>query len=100
MAGSSSYEDFLRVHSLLLFGGLPPELHSQLFRKLSESVFDGGSYFEIEPTEGGRQRRLLLSCPKLAKHSQVFLVDHAWSFRLPDARKQVDWYIMFSSAIN
>lgn len=84
------FDVFEKVHAILLAAsGMPPALHRQLFRKLSSETFDGGDFFSIEPCEGGRKRRLVLSAKFLAKESDVFLVDHAWSFRLPDALKQV-----------
>ncbi|KAI9113866.1 hypothetical protein K1719_015117 [Acacia pycnantha] len=85
-----SYEEFVKVHELLLAAsGLPESLHRQLFDKLSTEIFDGGHYFQIEPCEDGRQRRLLLTSDLMPKHSQVFLVDHAWTFRLSDAYNQL-----------
>jgi len=85
-----SYEDFARVHAYLLAAaGIPPSLHERLYRKLADEVFDGGEVFAVEPCEGGRQRRLVLASEEpLGKESDVFLVDHAWSFRLADALKQ------------
>lgn len=83
-------EDFLEVHgALLASAGLPPSLHEKLFDKLSADVFDGGNFFEIEPVESGRQRRLVFSSQRLPKLGDVFLIDHAWSFRLTQARSQV-----------
>lgn len=86
------FEEFKRVHGILLASaGLPSGLYSQLHSKLSGEVFDGGRFCEVETLEeeGQQQRRLVLSEESLTKESQVFLVDHAWSFRLADARKQV-----------
>ncbi len=86
------FEEFQQVHAVLLASaGVPASLHRLLFEKLSADVFDGGSFFRIEPCEedGLRQRRLILSCESMAKNSNVFLIDHAWSFRLSEARKQV-----------
>ncbi|KAK4761709.1 hypothetical protein SAY87_029593 [Trapa incisa] len=86
-----TFEDFLRVHGLLLAAsGLPPQLHMPLFEKLSAEIFDGGAYFQIEPTdEEGRQRRLVMTSDFMGKESNVFLIDHAWTFRLSDAYKQL-----------
>lgn len=85
-----SYEDFVKVHGLLLTAsGLPPSLQLKLFEKLSSETFDGGSFFQIEPCEEGPQRRLILTSESMAKDSNVFLIDHAWTFRLSDAYKQV-----------
>ncbi|KAG7988599.1 hypothetical protein I3843_03G195500 [Carya illinoinensis] len=84
-----TYEDFVKVHGLLLTAsGLPQSLHYQLFRKLSSDTFDGGAHFRIETCDG-RQRRLVLTSDFMPKDSHVFLVDHAWTFRLSDAYQQL-----------
>lgn len=85
-----TYEDFVKVHGVLLAAsGLPQSLHRQLFQKLTTETFDAGSYFKIEVCEDGRQRRLVLDSQSMPKESNVFLVDHAWTFRLSDAFSQV-----------
>lgn len=85
-----SFDDFVKVHSFLLAAaGIPSSLYENLFRKLSSETFDGGDFFSVEPCEGGRQRRLVLSAESLKEESDVFLIDHAWTFRLQDALKQV-----------
>ncbi|KAK9274967.1 hypothetical protein L1049_022224 [Liquidambar formosana] len=84
------FDDFVKVHALLLAAsGLPQSLHYQLFQKLSSDTFDGGDFFQIEPCEDGRQRRLVLTSDYMGRDSRVFLVDHAWTFRLSDAPKQL-----------
>ncbi|KAI9191719.1 hypothetical protein LWI28_012507 [Acer negundo] len=86
----ATYEDFVKVHGLLLAAsGLPQSLHRQLFQKLTTDSFDGGAHFQIQLCEEGRQRHLLLTSDSMPKHSNVFLVDHAWTFRLSDAYKQL-----------
>lgn len=93
MTRIETYEDFVKVHGLLLAAsGLPQSLHRQLFQKLLSESFDGGSHFQIEPTEDGRQRRLVLTSDSMPEHSDVFLIDHAWTFRLSDAYKQVLYF--------
>lgn len=90
MSRIQSYDDFVKVHGVLLAAaGIPQSLHKLLFQKLSSDTFDGGHFFQIEPLEDGRQRRLLFTSDFMPKHSNLFLVDHAWTFRLPDAYKQV-----------
>ncbi|KAK7328821.1 hypothetical protein VNO77_22945 [Canavalia gladiata] len=85
-----TYEEFAKVHALLLAAsGLPEPLHRRLFEKLSGETFDGGDYFQIEPCDEGRQRRLVFTSESMTKHSDVFLIDHAWTFRLSDAYKQL-----------
>jgi hypothetical protein len=86
-----TYEDFVKVHGLLLAAsGLHQSLHFQLFQKLSSETF------RIETCEDGRQRRLVLTSDSIPKHSHVFLIDHAWTFRLSDAYKQVLLFNIFS----
>lgn len=90
VTGIGNYEDFVKVHGVLFASsGLPLPLHRKLFHKLTAETFDGGNYFQVEPVEDGRQRRLVLTADFLGKDSDVFLVDHAWTFRLSDAYKQV-----------
>ncbi|XP_023771281.1 uncharacterized protein LOC111919948 isoform X1 [Lactuca sativa] len=86
-----TFEDFLKVHGLLLAAaGIPQSLYRKLFEKLSTETFDGGNYFQVEPVEDGRQRRLVLTTSNsMGKESNIFLVDHALSFRLADAPKQL-----------
>ncbi|GLT81160.1 hypothetical protein SLA2020_525630 [Shorea laevis] len=85
-----TYDDFVKVHGVLLAAsGLPLSLHCKLFHKLTSETFDGGNHFAIDPCEDGRQRRLLLTSDSMHKESDVFLIDHAWSFRLPDAYNQL-----------
>ena len=98
-----AYEDFVEVHGLLLAAsGLPKSLHRQLFQKLTLETFDGGAHFQVEPFEDGRCRRLVLSSDFMAKESHLFLVDHAWTFRLSDAYNQVIflyWICYFISKV-
>ncbi|GFP85500.1 tubulin--tyrosine ligase-like protein 12 [Phtheirospermum japonicum] len=90
VARIESYEDFVKSHTILLAAsGFPEPLHRKLFQKLTAETFDGGNYFQVEPVEDGRQRRLVLTADFLGKDSDVFLVDHAWTFRLNDAYKQL-----------
>ncbi|KAK1408538.1 hypothetical protein QVD17_40399 [Tagetes erecta] len=86
-----TFEDFINVHGLLLAAaGIPLSLYRKLFEKLSTETFDGGNYFQVEPIEDGRQRRLIFTDSRsMPNESNVFLVDHALSFRLSDAPKQL-----------
>ncbi|KAL6507667.1 hypothetical protein OROGR_023862 [Orobanche gracilis] len=85
-----NYEDFVKSHGVpLAASGLPQPLHRKLFQKLAADTFDGGKYFQVDPLEDGGQRTLVLTADFLGKDSDVFLVDHAWTFRLNDAYKQL-----------
>jgi tubulin--tyrosine ligase-like protein 12 len=90
MSKIESFDDFVKVHGILLAAsGLPPKLYPRLFEKLAYDTFDGGDYFQIESCEDDQRRKLLLTAESMPKDSDVFLVDHAWTFRLPDAYKQL-----------
>nr|GLL20714.1 tubulin--tyrosine ligase-like protein 12 [Ipomoea trifida] len=90
MPAIQSYDDFIKVHGVLLASsGIPQKLHPLLFQKLAAEAFDAGHHFQIEPVEDGNQRRLLFTPDFMAKESNLFLVDHAWTFRLSDAYKQL-----------
>nr|GMC58963.1 tubulin--tyrosine ligase-like protein 12 [Ipomoea batatas] len=90
MPAIQSYDDFIKVHGVLLASsGIPQKLHPLLFQKLAAEAFDAGHHFQIEPVEDGNQRRLLFTSDFMANESNLFLVDHAWTFRLSDAYKQL-----------
>ncbi|KAI3851075.1 hypothetical protein MKW92_045490 [Papaver armeniacum] len=85
-------EDFIKVHAILLAAsGIPSSLYPQLYQKLSTENFDGGNFFQIESCEefDNKQRKLVFTSDYMEKESQIFLIDHAWTFRLSDARKQL-----------
>ncbi|CAH2079500.1 unnamed protein product [Thlaspi arvense] len=90
MAKVERLEDFVEVHGVLLAAsGLPQKLYQRLFDKLASDTLDGGAHFQIEPCDDGRRRKLVLTSESLPKDSDVFIIDHAWTFRLPDAYKQL-----------
>ncbi|KAG9151062.1 hypothetical protein Leryth_002641 [Lithospermum erythrorhizon] len=85
-----TFDDFVTVHGILLAAsGVPKSLHRLLYQKLTSEAFDGGDYFQVEQVEDGRQRRLVCLKESIGKDSNVFLVDHAWTFRLADAFNQL-----------
>ncbi|KFK43033.1 hypothetical protein AALP_AA1G070000 [Arabis alpina] len=90
MAKIERLEDFVEVHGVLLAAsGLPKKLYSRLFHKLASDTFDGGAHFQIEPCDDGRRRSLILTSESMPVDSDVFLIDHAWTFRLSEAYKQL-----------
>lgn len=100
-ADSALYEHFEQVHhDVLRASGLPAELWRPLQEKLASERFDAGDFFQLEDvSEGGveqtglplgrRRFRTVLSAARLDRIADVFLVDHAWSFRLVEARSQL-----------
>lgn len=81
-----AFAAFLAAHQGVLLGcGLPPSLHRSLFAKLSGEVFDAGAAFGLEELPCGGRRRVL-ALRDLAAGEDVYLVDHAWSFRADEMR--------------
>ena len=81
------YEKWLEFHKSQLDTIQFPELlRRKLWQKLSFEEFDISSSAKIIIDE--EEDRTDLMCTKnLAKESEVFLIDHAWTFRYQDALK-------------
>jgi hypothetical protein len=76
------FDEFYSAHELQLFGmSFPRELAEKLYFKLKNEIFDMNNFFEImdNPNE---QRYLLRTKKEIKKNDHVFLVDHAWTYRL------------------
>lgn len=76
------FDEFYSAHELQLFGmSFPKELAEKLYFKLKNEIFDMNNFFEImdNPNE---QRYLLRTKKEIKKNDHVFLVDHAWTYRL------------------
>ena len=76
------YDDFYAAHELQLFGmSFPKELGEKLYFKLKNEIFDTNMFFEILDNQD--ECRYLLKAKKdIKKNEHVFLVDHAWTYRL------------------
>jgi tubulin--tyrosine ligase-like protein 12 len=61
----------------------PPSLLPFLYAKLYSETFDAGDSLSIEELPDGTRRAVALR--SIAANSTVWLVDHAWTFSLPDA---------------
>lgn len=86
-------EAFLASHEMQLYGsGLPTALYPVLYAKLLHSTFDAGHYFQIlqKDSDSGAEIEYfsyrLTALQDLQAESNVFLVDHAWTFRLSGMR--------------
>jgi len=64
--------------------GLPEQLHRKLFQKVSFEDYDIGQWVKIIMDEEN-DRTVLMCTKKLDKDSEVFLIDHAWTFKYEDA---------------
>mmetsp|Transcript_27904 Transcript_27904/g.39321 ORF Transcript_27904/g.39321 Transcript_27904/m.39321 type:complete len:1031 (-) Transcript_27904:63-3155(-) len=80
-------EKFIQLHKPQLDSiDLPVPLWKVAFEKLANEVFDAGNYFELLYNEEGYKLRAKVD---IAKHSGVFLVDHAWTTDFNHARQQL-----------
>ncbi|KAL6734943.1 hypothetical protein Aduo_005430 [Ancylostoma duodenale] len=92
--GGYHFEHFLNGHkSQLEAGGIPPELWGSLYSKLMQQTFDAGNYFRIlcEETDTGRNWSVFATKDlHPVDEYNVFLIDHAWTFRPHEARAQLE----------
>jgi len=65
----------------------PRELERKLYEKLKNDTFDIG--FKVKLMVDEEEEKIDLQCcvPTLKKNEDVFLVDHAWTFKQRDADK-------------
>ncbi|CAO3620118.1 unnamed protein product [Mucor fragilis] len=86
---ASAFESFKVVHQYQL-SSIPEELWQPLFMKLGEDYLDAGNFAELhhgDPMEG---YSLHVKADKsLKKHSDIFLVDHAWTTSPETAKEEL-----------
>ncbi|KAI8641321.1 tubulin-tyrosine ligase family-domain-containing protein [Parasitella parasitica] len=86
---ASAFESFKAVHQYQL-SSIPEELWQPLFVKLGEDYLDAGNVAELhhgDPLEG---YSLHAKADKsLKKHSDIFLVDHAWTTSPENAKQEL-----------
>lgn len=74
--------------------GLPSHLWPQLYSKLKDDVFDSGAAFSLAKLEGEDEedsaQRVLVCNHDLKAGEDVWLVDHAWTFKYREARAQLE----------
>jgi len=71
-----------------LFGSKVPEsLWGEIHEKLSKMCFDAANFVEYAEDEDGRLVAIA-KCP-LPARSAVFLIDHAWTFKVDEVRRQL-----------
>jgi tubulin--tyrosine ligase-like protein 12 len=83
-------EEFLAKHELQLYGmGFPRELYPELLNKLNNDILDAGTFFKIQQTVNENNEftgQMVVSDKDLQRHSNVFLIDHAWTTRVSSIR--------------
>lgn len=101
MDGVSKFKQFVQLHgNQLKSSGVPERLWHALSRKLECQTFDAGNAFQlllIDYDEGERRPEDPLFTLAVAKEggikatneSEIYLIDHAWTYRLNNARSQL-----------
>ena len=92
--GVSDLNNFLLVHKLQLeAAGVPSMYWDSLHSKLSKQIFDAGAQFtllQVESEDGEVEWRVEnIRDVESDDPSQIFLVDHAWTFQTDNARQQL-----------
>ena len=76
------FDEFYSAHELQLYGmSFPKSLGESLYFKLKNEVFDTNNFFQIMDNQD-ECRYLLKAKREIKKHEFVFLVDHAWTYKL------------------
>ena len=105
MTANDGYERFLQRHELqLAFNRIPKHLYRRLYEKMSQEIFDSGSYFQLCPVDDNDEdldekfnpeHRYYVSTladtvlDPVQDDNAIFLVDHAWTYRIKDARSNL-----------
>ncbi|ORX57496.1 hypothetical protein DM01DRAFT_1334112 [Hesseltinella vesiculosa] len=87
---ASAFESFVAVHQYQL-ASIPEELWQPLFMKLGEDYLDAGSVMELhlgDPVDGYSLH--VKQDAALEKHSDIFLIDHAWTTSVETAKKELE----------
>ncbi|XP_055678285.1 tubulin--tyrosine ligase-like protein 12 [Lutzomyia longipalpis] len=100
--GGSNYEDFLNLHEpQLRQSGVPQYFWPSLCNKLHNQIFDAGdslSLLLLDYGDEGRQENDPVWTVVVSREggiaandgNSIFLVDHAWTFRMDNAKKQLE----------
>ncbi|ORY99370.1 tubulin-tyrosine ligase family-domain-containing protein [Syncephalastrum racemosum] len=85
----SAFEAFITVHQYQL-AAIPEDLWLPLFQKLGEDYLDAGTAVELhygDPLDGYSLH--VKGDSSLKKHGDIFLIDHAWTTKPEDAKKEL-----------
>jgi tubulin--tyrosine ligase-like protein 12 len=105
MTDNNNYEHFLQTHEFqLVVNNIPKHFHRRLYEKMANEIFDSGSYFQLCPVDDDEEELEEIYNPErkyyvstlenvvLDPHNDenaIFLIDHAWTYRIKDARKNL-----------
>lgn len=98
---NSEFEHFVELHrNQLETSGIPEHFWTVLHRKLANQEFDAGKVFTllqidyegVQPTDYDPKWRVLVTTESgIYSHNpeHIYLIDHAWTFKVEDAKKQL-----------
>lgn len=101
MDGLIRYNEFIHFHGAQLkTSGVPEQYWQTLCRKLYHQTFDAGDAFSLLLIDYGEDERceedplwaVCVSKPdgiKVSSEYDIYIIDHAWTFRYPTARSQL-----------
>lgn len=100
MNGHHEFDIFVSRHrNQLESSGVPPVFWESLYKKLDSGIFDAGQSFSLaqvvdEETEEITWKVVIIAEDGIKKDDakNIFLVDHAWTFRPQTARQQLESY--------
>ena len=94
-----TYDEFVEVHrNQLESSNFPRHFWATLFKKLMKQTFDAGNTFsllkiEYEPGLRKSTDRIwqlqVIGEVKYSNSEHVYLIDHAWTYRVENARKEL-----------
>lgn len=110
MTDNDQYEEFLRTHEFqLVLNNIPKHFHRRLYEKMKNDIFDSGEYFQLCPVDDDEEddedadeknfnpeHRYYVSTLENVvldpdhDENAIFLVDHAWTYRIKDARSNLN----------
>eukprot|EP01012_Entosiphon_sulcatum_P032060 TRINITY_DN40806_c0_g1_i1.p1 TRINITY_DN40806_c0_g1~~TRINITY_DN40806_c0_g1_i1.p1 ORF type:complete len:576 (-),score=94.10 TRINITY_DN40806_c0_g1_i1:24-1727(-) len=80
------YQQFIDLHGVQLVGSSVPEaLWPMVHAKVTGGVLDAADYLQFAPDEEGSL--VVAALRAIPRHSVVLLIDHAWTFKLTQARR-------------
>jgi len=105
MTDNDDYQQFLQTHEFqLVLNNIPKHFYRRLYDKMKNEIFDSGSYFQLCPIDDddeeleknfNPEHRYYVSTlediildPNNDENA-IFLIDHAWTYRIKDARKNL-----------
>lgn len=103
MDGVTKFKEFIHLHgNQLQSSGVPEHFWHSLCRKLEQQIFDAGDAFQLLLIDYGEDNEEKDDCDpmytvavtksvgiKASDPQEIYIIDHAWTYRLSNARQQL-----------